>query len=504
MLVHRDDVSLGGAGHSEPTQERSPLVTLDDDRVRIRVGLDLKPSRSLASRNASRASFLSPVESISPDICASLYDWSLTPSYRRCRNRKSEGGLEFALVFATIASRKTRWQRGRAGPQELALRMSSLSNPGWSSYRPTATAWSAIRFDQAGRKNGREARVGGVAVRRWTSGPEAEADQSRPETCWDGTPATPVEITAPDRESASALLDEAVRHFRAELVETAGPGTGRQAAACATAPTGWVFELLALVERWLEARNLQVAKCAPRKPKLRDHCPRSQKPLGRRSRSGRRRLVPMPTPTPAPARPDREREARPARVARPGRDRARPRRDRARDLRQGSRGGDGQGAAGRRDRRARGLLRARARADLRDRPRGVLPGDRAPPRRRPRLHPRGREARRLRLHHRRHPRRAAERDRHHAAALHRVPQPPGRVRPPRHDRAGEGHPDGPPLDQRRHRLRRCCATTPSTTAASSPTSPPRSSRATCSCFRRVTTRYAATVAQPTAIGACRW
>jgi hypothetical protein len=69
----------------------------------------------------------------------------------------------------------------------------------------------------------------------------------------------PVEITAPDRESASALLGEAVSHFRAELVETAGPATLVRLRPSSAGPAGWVFELLALVERWLEAHSLQVA-----------------------------------------------------------------------------------------------------------------------------------------------------------------------------------------------------------------------------------------------------
>ena len=69
----------------------------------------------------------------------------------------------------------------------------------------------------------------------------------------------PVEITAPDRASADALLGEAVSHFRAELVETAGPATLVRLRPSRAAPAGWVFELLALVERWLEAHSLQVA-----------------------------------------------------------------------------------------------------------------------------------------------------------------------------------------------------------------------------------------------------
>jgi hypothetical protein len=69
----------------------------------------------------------------------------------------------------------------------------------------------------------------------------------------------PVEVVAPDRESAAALLDEAVSHFRAELVETAGSGVVVRLRPARDASVGWVFELLALVERWLDAHGLQVA-----------------------------------------------------------------------------------------------------------------------------------------------------------------------------------------------------------------------------------------------------
>ena len=88
-----------------------------------------------------------------------------------------------------------------------------------------------------------------------------------------------------------------------------------------------------------------------------------------------------------------------------------------------------------------------------DRPRSRLPRDRAALGERSRLRPRGGQTRRLRLHRRRQPRGAAERDRHHPAALRRVPEPAGSVRAPGADRAGEGHPDGPPRDRRRRRVR---------------------------------------------------
>jgi hypothetical protein len=105
----------------------------------------------------------------------------------------------------------------------------------------------------------REAGNGGVAVRR-LGRPAARPKpiRARPETCWDEVLTIPVEVTTPDRESARALLDEAVGHFRAELVETDGATTVVRLRPALTVP-GWVFEFLALVERWLEAHNLQVA-----------------------------------------------------------------------------------------------------------------------------------------------------------------------------------------------------------------------------------------------------
>jgi hypothetical protein len=81
---------------------------------------------------------------------------------------------------------------------------------------------------------------------------------ARPATVWDDVLTMPVEITAPDRESARALLGDAVSHFRAELVETAGSATIVRLRPTSTVAAGWVFELLALVERWLEAHNLKV------------------------------------------------------------------------------------------------------------------------------------------------------------------------------------------------------------------------------------------------------
>jgi hypothetical protein len=105
-----------------------------------------------------------------------------------------------------------------------------------------------------------EAGAGGTTVRRL--GRRAAMPRpirARPETCWDELQTTPVEITAPDRESARALLGEAGLHFHAELVETATSATVVRLRPARAASVGWVFELLALVERWLEAHGLQVA-----------------------------------------------------------------------------------------------------------------------------------------------------------------------------------------------------------------------------------------------------
>jgi hypothetical protein len=106
----------------------------------------------------------------------------------------------------------------------------------------------------------RDADADGVAVLvRGRRAAKIRPTRARPETCWDEVLTTPVEVAAPDRESARALLDETMPHFNAELVETNGATTFVRLRPASTAPVGWVFELLALVERWLEAHNLQVA-----------------------------------------------------------------------------------------------------------------------------------------------------------------------------------------------------------------------------------------------------
>jgi hypothetical protein len=105
-----------------------------------------------------------------------------------------------------------------------------------------------------------EAGIGGTAVRRLgRRGARPRPIRARSATCWDEMQTLPVEVMAPDRESARALLGDAVSHFRAELVEAAGSAMVIRLRPARAASAGWVFELLALVERWLEAHNLQVA-----------------------------------------------------------------------------------------------------------------------------------------------------------------------------------------------------------------------------------------------------
>jgi len=74
----------------------------------------------------------------------------------------------------------------------------------------------------------------------------------RPPTAWSSAHAQPIEIVAPDRDSATLLLDYAAPLFPAEIVSGSTwivrllPRTGG----------AWVLELLSLVERWLESAAL--------------------------------------------------------------------------------------------------------------------------------------------------------------------------------------------------------------------------------------------------------
>lgn len=80
----------------------------------------------------------------------------------------------------------------------------------------------------------------------------------RAATCWDEILVSPIEIMAPDRVSANALLGTAGTRFRAKLAETAGSAVVVRLEP-ASVSAGWVFELLAVVERWLDASRFPVA-----------------------------------------------------------------------------------------------------------------------------------------------------------------------------------------------------------------------------------------------------
>jgi hypothetical protein len=90
-----------------------------------------------------------------------------------------------------------------------------------------------------------------AAKPRSASGPA----RPRPPTAWSSARAQPVEIVAPDRDSATLLLDYAAPLFPAEIVSGSAwivrllPRTGG----------AWVPELLTLVERWLESVPLPCA-----------------------------------------------------------------------------------------------------------------------------------------------------------------------------------------------------------------------------------------------------
>lgn len=65
-----------------------------------------------------------------------------------------------------------------------------------------------------------------------------------------------IEIVAPDRECTDLLLEYAGTLFPAEVVE----GSTWVVRLQAPSGGGWVFELLSLVERWLDSARLPCAK----------------------------------------------------------------------------------------------------------------------------------------------------------------------------------------------------------------------------------------------------
>jgi len=83
----------------------------------------------------------------------------------------------------------------------------------------------------------------------------ARGARPSPPTAWDLASAQPIEVVAPDRYCSALLLEYAATLFPAEIV--AGPGWIVRLQP--PAGGGWVLELLALVERWLESVPLPCA-----------------------------------------------------------------------------------------------------------------------------------------------------------------------------------------------------------------------------------------------------
>ena len=98
-----------------------------------------------------------------------------------------------------------------AGSQEPTSVKSLPQQPGWSS-----TSWLAALqsvggpLRLVGGRMANEAQTGGTALqglgRRRTAMPPRPV-RARPATCWDGTPATPIEIMAQDLESAMGVAE---------------------------------------------------------------------------------------------------------------------------------------------------------------------------------------------------------------------------------------------------------------------------------------------------------
>ncbi len=86
--------------------------------------------------------------------------------------------------------------------------------------------------------------------------PAARLERPIPPTAWDAESARPIEIVAPDRYCTAVLLEYAGPLFSAEIL----PGDGWIVRLQPPAETGWVLELLSLVERWLEYVRLPCAK----------------------------------------------------------------------------------------------------------------------------------------------------------------------------------------------------------------------------------------------------
>ena len=86
--------------------------------------------------------------------------------------------------------------------------------------------------------------------------PTARPERPTPRTAWSSEGVHRVGIVSPDPDSAALLLEYASPLFSAKLIT--GPELIVRLQPPSTEP-GWVIELLALVERWLESVPLPCA-----------------------------------------------------------------------------------------------------------------------------------------------------------------------------------------------------------------------------------------------------
>lgn len=86
--------------------------------------------------------------------------------------------------------------------------------------------------------------------------PTARPERPTPRTAWSSEGVHRVGIVAPDPDSAALLLEYASPLFSAKLIT--GPELIVRLQPPSTEP-GWVIELFALVERWLESVPLPCA-----------------------------------------------------------------------------------------------------------------------------------------------------------------------------------------------------------------------------------------------------
>src|SRR5512140_3504415 len=110
------------------------------------------------------------------------------------------------LSSQRLRCEKTLAARSQQGHNNRLCKMPSLNDPGWSigdHMRLVGDSFDSGEEDAMWR----EPDAGGVVVHRLgRRAARPKAIRARPPTCWDEVLTMPVEVTTPDRDSASALL----------------------------------------------------------------------------------------------------------------------------------------------------------------------------------------------------------------------------------------------------------------------------------------------------------